>query len=304
MCGLESMNEAPKHLATEDKLERRVSYYYVAFRMFLRHKPGMIGLFVVALTLFSAVFANIIAPYDPYGLDPPLRFRPPSLAHLMGTDNLGADVFSRIIYGSRYSLAVALLVVTISMSIGVTLGLISGYYGGIIDEIVMRSTDAFMAIPAFFLYLVALSLWDVRGVWVISIMMGIVMWPTFAKVIRSEVLSLKERPFVDAARAMGANDLRIITRYILPNLWGSIIIIASLRMATAILTETGLNFLGLGDPTICSWGGMLNRAHWAGAQLEYWWAPTFPGLSITAVTWAFNLMGDGLRDAFDVKSWR
>ena len=256
---------------------------------------------IISITIFSAIFAENIAPYDPYGLNPSNRFQPPSSDHILGTDGLGYDVLSRIIFGARYSMIIALTVVLISTSIGVSLGLISGYYGGIIDEMVTRVTDAFMAIPSFFIYITALSMWDVRGIWIITLIMGLMMWPTFAKVVRSEVLSLKQRPFVEAGISMGASDFRIITRYILPNLMGTITIVGSFRMAAAILTETGLNFIGLGDPTVCSWGSMITRAHRSGAQLVYWWAPVFPGLAITLVTWSFNLIGDGLRDALDVK---
>jgi peptide/nickel transport system permease protein len=285
-----------------EELERRVSYYYAVFRRFLKHKPGLFGLLVIMLTLGSALFAEYIAPYDPYALNPPNRFQPPSREHLLGTDNLGSDILSRIIFGARYSMIIAISVVIISMTIGVILGLISGYYGGVVDEIVTRSTDAFMAVPSFFIYITALSMWDVRGIWTITAIMGFMMWPTFAKVVRSEVLTLKERPFVEAGRSMGASDFRVITRYILPNIWGTIVIIASFRMAAAILTETSLNFIGLGDPTVSSWGSMITRAHRSGAQLVYWWAPVFPGLAITLVTWAFNLFGDGLRDSLDIKT--
>lgn len=287
--------------SSPEQLERRVYYYYTVVKRFFKHKPGIIGLAIISLTLFSAFFAETISPYDPYLLNPPNRFQPPNKDHLMGTDNLGSDIFSRLIFGARYSMVIAISVVIISMTIGVILGLVSGYYGGIVDEIVTRSTDAFMAVPSFFIYITALSMWDVRGIWTITAIMGFMMWPTFAKVVRSEVLSLKERPFVEAGRSMGASDFRLITRYILPNLGGTLVIIASFRMAAAILTETSLNFIGLGDPTVCSWGSMISRAHISGAQLAYWWAPVFPGLAITIVTWAFNLMGDGLRDALDIK---
>jgi len=297
---MEILNQEQKYTSPEH-VDRRVSYYYTVLKRFLKHKPGMFGLVVIIFTLLSAVFADTIAPYDPYALNPPNRFQPPSQEHLMGTDNLGSDILSRIIFGARYSMIIAISVVIISMMIGVTLGLVSGYYGGFVDEIVSRSTDAFMAVPSFFIYITALSMWDVRGIWTITAIMGFMMWPTFAKVVRSEVLSLKERPFVEAGRSMGASDFRIITRYILPNTWGAIVIIASFRMAAAILTETGLNFIGLGDPTVCSWGSMITRAHRSGAQLVYWWAPVFPGLAITLVTWAFNLFGDGLRDSLDIK---
>jgi peptide/nickel transport system permease protein len=297
---METLNESSLD-ASQEKIERRVSYYYTVLKRFLTHRPGMFGLAVIVITLLSAVFAENIAPYDPYLLNPPNRFQAPSSDHLMGTDNLGSDILSRIIFGARYSLIIAISVVILSMTIGVTLGLISGYYGGFVDEIVTRSTDAFMAVPSFFIYITALSMWDVRGIWTITAIMGFMMWPTFAKVVRSEVLSMKERPFVEAGRSMGASDFRLITRYILPNIWGTIVIIASFRMAAAILTETGLNFIGLGDPTVCSWGSMITRAHRSGAQLVYWWAPVFPGLAITIVTWAFNLFGDGLRDSLDIK---
>ena len=283
------------------QIERRIYYSYTVLRRFFKHIPGIIGLTIISLTLLSAVFAEQIAPYDPYELNPPNRFQPPSEAHIMGTDNLGSDVFSRLIFGARYSMVIAISVVIISMTIGVTLGLVSGYYGGFVDEIISRFTDAFMAVPSFFIYITALSMWNVRGVWTITAIMGFMMWPTFTKVVRSEVLSLKERPFVEAGKSMGASDFRLITRYILPNIWGTLVIIASFRMAAAILTETSLNFIGLGDPTVCSWGSMISRAHISGAQLSYWWAPVFPGLAITIVTWAFNLMGDGLRDALDIK---
>jgi peptide/nickel transport system permease protein len=283
-------------------VERRVSFYYVVLRKFLKHKPGLIGLSIVLITMFCALFADFLAPYDPYKIEAGNAFQPPSLEHLMGTDSLGYDIFSRIIYGARYSMAIALMVAAISMLIGVVLGLASGFYGGIVDEIVTRATDAFMAVPSFFLYVIALAMFDVRGIWIIIGIMGILFWPTYAKVVRSEVLSLKERPFVDAGRSMGASNFRLMIRYILPNILGTLTVLASFRMATAILTESGLNFIGLGDPTICSWGAMLARAHLAGAQLRYWWAPTFPGLAITVVTWAFNLIGDGLRDALDVKA--
>lgn len=296
------MGENTEKKVEAAQVEKRVSFYYVAFKKFLKHKPGLIGLAVVLLTVFSALFADFIAPYDPYAINASGAFQAPSLQHLMGTDNLGSDIFSRIVHGARYSMAIALTVAAISMVIGVALGLISGFYGGIVDELVTRATDAFMAVPSFFLYVIALAMFDVRGIWIIILIMGVLFWPTYAKVVRSEVLSLKERPFVDAGRSMGASNYRLMIRYIFPNLLGTITILASFRMATAILTESGLNFIGLGDPTICSWGAMLARAHLAGAQLRYWWAPTFPGLAITIVTWAFNLIGDGLRDALDVKA--
>lgn len=297
---MEALNESSVD-TSQEQIERRVSYYYIVLRRFIKHKPGMFGLAVIVITLLSAVFAENITPYDPYEINPTKRFQEPGRDHLLGTDNLGYDIFSRIIFGARYSMIIAISVVIISMSIGVPLGLISGYYGGIVDELVTRSTDAFMAVPSFFIYITALSMWDVRGIWSITAIMGFMMWPTFAKVVRSEVLSLKERPFVEAGRSMGASDFRLITRYILPNIWGTIVILASFRMASAILTETGLNFIGLGDPTVCSWGSMITRAHRSGAQLIYWWAPVFPGLAITIVTWAFNLFGDGLRDSLDIK---
>jgi peptide/nickel transport system permease protein len=282
-------------------VERRVSFYYRVGRKFLKHKPGLVGLTIVLVTSFCAIFANYITPYDPYEYDIQSIYQPPSLNHLMGTDSLGYDIFSRIIYGARYSLLIAICVATISMVIGVILGLISGFYGGYIDNLVTRATDAFMAIPSFFLYIIALAMFNMRGIGVIIGIMGFLFWPTYAKVVRSEVLSFKERPFVTAGRSIGASDIRLMVRYILPNIFGTLAVLASFRMATAILTESGLNFIGLGDPTIPSWGSMLARAHVAGAQLEFWWAPTFPGLAITVLTWAFNLIGDGLRDALDVK---
>jgi len=282
--------------------ERQISEYSslrLVLRKLRRQPIALIGVFMVIVATFLALFAPILAPYDPQKIDLANRMIPPNSKHWLGTDQMGRDLLSRVLYGFRISLQVGLGTAALSGCIGLVIGLISGYFGGIIDEILMRITDIILVIPSFFLYIVAAAMFEARGIGLIILIMGSIMWTMFARIVRSEVLSLKERVYVEAARMMGASNIRILFRHILPNSLASIIVVLVLRSGQAILIEAGLSFLGLSDPSAITLGSMLAIAH---ATLRVaWWITTFPGLAIFWIVIGLNLMADGLRDALDVR---
>ena len=276
---------------------------YITWRKFKKNKVAIMGGTIVGSFLLFAALAPLIAPYSPRRVDwvDTLRkFSPPSSKHPLGTDNLGRDVFSYIVWGSRSSILIALGIIIIETIIALVIGGISGYYGGIIDNILMRISEVILTIPSLILLIVAVSMFKVRSSAMIMVLTGLLWWPWMCRIIRSEFLSLKERLYVDAAKSMGASDLRIIFRHILPNAVSPIIVSATFDLAAAILYITTLTFLGLGDPTMVSWGNMINDGrHYLRSA---WWIATFPGIAIFITTLGFNLLGDGLRDAFDIKS--
>lgn len=266
------------------------------WRKYKKNRPAVIGLIIMLLLLLNAIFADSLAPYDPWEYNFVEKLKPPSWIHLMGTDHFGRDVFSRVIYGSRVSLLIGFLAAFITITVGTILGAISGYYGGVIDNIIMRVTELFLVIPTFFLILLIVavfggSIWNVIGV------IGITTWPGTARIVRASFLSLKEKEFVEAARLIGSNDFRLIFKHILPNAMGPVLVLTSLRVASSILAEAGLSFLGLGDVNHITWGQLLYKA-----QLYMrisWWSAIFPGLMIFIAVLAFNLVGDGLTDALN-----
>lgn len=268
-----------------------------------RLKYGVMGFAILLVIIFTALLSPWLMPHDPFKQDTPKSLLPPSWMeggsseHFLGTDKLGRDLFSRIIYGTRISLIVGFSTVAISVIIGVVLGLIGGYYGGKIDPVVRVSIDTMLSFP---FILLAMSVIVVLGPSFenLIICLGITTWPRFAIVVRGEALSLKERGFVMAAKAAGVRNLRIMFRHILPNTLNAIIIIATVEIAQNILRESFLSFLGLGvQPPIPSWGGMLSEGRHL--LMSMWWLATFPGLAIFITTLAINMTGDGLRDLFD-----
>jgi peptide/nickel transport system permease protein len=275
------------------------------WRRFRRH-PGAIGGSIVLALLILLVILAPLSPYDPELSTMTERYQPPSLQHLMGTDALGRDLFTRILYGGRISLTVGILVVFISVAIGVPVGALAGYYGGRIESLLMRITDTFLSLPPFLVLIllsailreVELPIFERNNVLTIAFVIGILSWMTFARIVRATILTLRELDFVTATRALGGSDLRILLNHILPNSIGPIIVEATLELGYAIIEESGLSFLGFGiQPPTPSWGNLLSNAQ--DHLTKYPWLAIFPGLMIFLAIISVNYIGDGLRDAFD-----
>lgn len=263
----------------------------------LRHnRMAMAGAAIVAVMFLCALLAPF-AGYDPGAIDIAHRLEGPSLQHWLGTDDLGRDVFTRILYGARISLLVGFVAVGIATAIGIVLGAVAGYYGRWSDAVIMRFVDIMLCFPTFFLILAVIAFLE-PSIWNIMIIIGLTGWMGVARLVRAEFLSLRERDFVLAARAMGASDRRIIFRHILPSALSPVLVSATLGVAGAILTESALSFLGIGvQPPTPSWGNMLI----AGKQTlgTAWWLSAFPGVAILLTVLGYNLLGEGIRDALD-----
>lgn len=284
-------------------------------RAFLRNRIAIVGLVIVVIMIMSAVFAPWIAPHDPNEIRPLDRLVPPSGEFPLGTDNFGRDIFSRLLYGAQVSLVIAFVAQTVAISIGITLGMLAGWFGGWVDDVIMRITDGFLAIPGLMFLIVWVAVIDPETIPFFAVFsalglsptqisiffaLGLIGWPVDARMMRSQVLAIKELEYVVAARAMGASNIRIMVQHLLPNAVAPSIVLASLGIAGAILAESTLSFLGLGvqipNP---SWGTMIDegRNYFTNA----WWYAIFPGLAIMVTVLGFNFVGDGLRDALDPK---
>jgi peptide/nickel transport system permease protein len=266
-------------------------------RKALRHGSVLFGGGIILALALVALFGASLAPYDPIAMDFTVRFAPPSWAHPFGTDDFGRDVFSRVLYGAAVSFQVAFIAVGISGLAGVALGLTAGYRGGWVDEVIMRLMDVLFAFPAVLLAITVMAILG-RGVENAMIAIAIVYAPIFARVTRGAVISVRDREFVTAARALGQSQLRIMLRHVLPNALGPIIVQTSLSLAFAILAEAALSFFGLGtQPPDPSWGRMLSEGR--GFLQQAPWMGIFPGLAIMVSVLGFNTLGDGLRDVLD-----
>lgn len=269
-----------------------------AFSRIVKSKTSLIGLCIIIILIITAIFAPLIATHSPTGYESLTdRYQSPSSEHLLGTDELGRDIFSRIVFGSRISIQIGVIAVGISMIIGVLLGGIAGYFGKWIDQVIMRIIDIMMAFPSI---LLAIALVAVLGPNLRNAMIavGIVGIPQFARIVRSAVLSVKETEYIEAARAIGAKHGRTLMQHVLPNCLAPIIVQATLSVGTAILDAAGLSFLGLGaQPPKPEWGAMLSDGRAALQNAP--WVVAFPGMAIFLVVLGFNLFGDGLRDALD-----
>ena len=254
------------------------------------------GSMVVILFALVALFAPLVAPYDPGSIDIDNILMGPSREHLLGTDSLGRDLFSRMVYGTRISLLVGLIAVGISVFIGITLGALAGFYGRWIDTIIMRFVDVMLCFPAFFLILAVVALLE-PGIVNIMVIIGATSWMGVARLIRAEILSLKERDFIYAERAIGAGDFRIITKHLVPNAMAPVLVSATLGIAAAILVESSLSFLGIGvQPPTPSWGNILSEGK--SVMGAAWWMVVFPGLAIFITVLGYNLLGEGIREKF------
>lgn len=266
------------------------------FKVF-KNKAALAGFLIILFFVFIAIFADFIAPYDPYEQSLYDRLQPPSKKHLFGTDDLGRDILSRIIYGARISLAIGIISVALALGIGASTGLVSAYYGGIIDTILMRLFDVMLAFPTILLAIAIMAALgpDLKNA---MIAVGIVNIPTFARIVRASALVIKEQEYVMAAYALGQSNFKIIFRHILPNIIGPITVQASLSYGGSILSAAGLGFLGMGaQPPTPEWGAMLSQAR--SFIISAPWTVTFPGIAILLSVLGFNILGDGLRDFLD-----
>ncbi len=264
---------------------------------FRRNKMAMAGLALVAGMFAVSLAAPWLAPYDPGQIDLQAVLMPPSAEHPLGTDPLGRDVLSRIIYGSRVSLKVGFVAVGLATLIGLLIGSLAGFYGGWVDFWLMRLVDLMLCFPSFFLILAVIALLE-PSIWNIMVVIGLTNWMGVARLVRAEFLSLREREFVVAARALGASDFRLMVRHMLPNALAPVMVSATLGVAGAILTESALSFLGLGvQPPTPSWGNILTAGK---DNIEIaWWLSLFPGLAILITVMSYNLLGEGIREAID-----
>lgn len=289
----------------ETPLRDHESMSTMVWRRFRRHPGAIAGSIMLGIIILSVVLAPL-SPYDPVASDIPNRLQPPSLEHLFGTDQLGRDLLTRCLYGGRVSLAVGFLVVVITLVIGVPIGAVAGYSGGWVENVLMRFTDAALSLPSLLvLILLSAILLEIdlpfikrNNVLTIALVIGSLSWMTNARLVRATYLTLREKDFVTAANCMGASNLRIMGRHILPNTVGPIIVASTLEMGYAIMEEAGLSFLGFGiQPPTPSWGNLLSNAqeHLA----KHPWLAIFPGLMIFLTIISINYIGDGLRDAFD-----
>ena len=275
----------------------------LAWREFKKNKLAVLGLIIVILVALSAIFAPVITPYDPAQTNILKTEEPPSSEHWLGTDKVGRDIYTRLIYGGRVSIMVGLISMIISVSIGTVMGLLAGYFGGLVDTIIARLIDIFRSIPFLIIAITIASIWG-PGLYRLMVIIGVLSWTGVARLVRGKVFSLREREFIEAARASGGNDLWIMFKHLLPNSMAPIIVNATLRVAYSIISEAGLTFLGLGvQPPTASWGSMLKSAqsiHVLGT-MPWYWIP--PGVMVLITVMGINFVGDGLRDSLDPRQY-
>ena len=281
------------------QVNKKRSQWREVWRMLKKNKMALLGLVILCILVLLALFADVIANYDTVVIKQNLgsRLQGPSATHWLGTDEFGRDIFARLIHGARVSLKVGIVAVGISIICGGTLGALAGYYGGKLDNIIMRIMDIFLAVPSI---LLAIAIVSALGPSIINLMVAISVSniPRYARIVRASVLSIRDQEFVEAAKAIGASNARIIFRHIIPNSLAPVIVQGTLGVASAILSTAGLSFIGLGiQPPAPEWGSMLSGGR---QYLRYaWWVTTFPGVAIMITILSLNLLGDGLRDALD-----
>jgi len=280
----------------------------LAWKYYKKHKLAIVGSIIVVVLVIACIIGPNISPYDVEKSSLRIRYQPPSPEHLFGTDDLGRDMLTRLLFGGRISLSIGLFSMLLAVVIGVTIGSIAGFFGGAIDNVLMRFTDLMLTIPRLFLLIIMAVIlrginWpylqEAGGIMAIVMVIGILSWMSIARLVRGSFLSLREKEFVEAARSLGLSNIRIIVRHILPNAISPVIVAATLGLAGAIITESGLSYLGFGvQPPTPTWGNMLRNAQDEMLRGHMWMA-IFPGLMIFIIVLSINYMGDGLRDALD-----
>ena len=292
-----SLPAEPGRAASAVSVRPAVTPWAAARRRFLHSKTGVAGTIVLLVVIAAAVFAGQVSPYSPIKQDFRVEREPPSLAHLMGTDEFGRDVLSRVIWGAQSSLQAGATAATIALVVGLVLGMLAAYYGGRADSLIMRCMDVVLAFPYLLLAIAVVAILG-PGLRNAMIAIAVVYVPHYARVVRGSVLSVRARDYVEAARAIGARDGRVMWQHVLPNTLAPVIVQTTLNVGSAIIDTAGLSFLGLGtQPPTPDWGNMLSAGR--NYVIDSPWIATFPGLAILATVLAFNLMGDALRDAFD-----
>lgn len=274
------------------------SLWSVAGRRFRGHRQAMLGLVLLLVLALLALLTPFVAPFDPNVVDLEAgRLLPPSPAHLMGTDDLGRDLFSRVLYGARISLSIGFLAVLIAITLGTLIGAVAGYAGGWADAVLMRIVDLFLSFPRIVLLITVVAVFE-PSIQLIILVLGLTGWMGVSRLVRGQVLSVREREYVLAARALGFGPSRILFRHVLPNVLTPVIVAATLGIGNAVLAEAALSYLGLGvQPPTASWGNIIQAG--GDRMLDAWWITAFPGLAIVFTVMSFNLVGDGLRDALD-----
>lgn len=282
-------------------VEDGLSLWKISMKRLFKNKLAVFGMIILGILIITAIFAPVISTYDRDQTDLENTYKAPSEKHVLGTDQLGRDVLTRLIYGGRVSLSVGLISTTISVIVGVILGASAGYYGKTIDNVIMRIVDIFMCFPFF---VIAITMAAIMGpsIWNVMIISGLLNWTQIARIVRAEVMSIKQREFIEAARALGLTSKEIIVKHIMPNILAVIIVYATLGIARGILSEAGLSFLGLGvKQPQPSWGNMLAAAQSLRSLRFHWWLWVPSGVLVFITVLSINFLGDGLRDAFDPK---
>ncbi len=276
---------------------RKPSLFLDFLERIRRNRLAVVGFVIIIFFFVLSLFPDFFAPYDPNQVDVTAILAPPSKAHIMGTDELGRDVLSRMIYGARISLKVGFVAIGIAVLIGTAVGLTAGYFGGWVDALLMRFVDVMLCFPTFFLILAVIAFLE-PSIYNIMIVIGLTGWMGVARLVRAEALSLREREFVQAAKALGQSDLVIMLRHVLPNAMSPILVAATLGVAGAILVESSLSFLGIGvQPPTPSWGNILTAGK---DNIEFaWWLSLYPGIAILLTVLGYNLLGEGIRDSID-----
>ena len=284
-----------------EKKAKADSYYRDVFHRFTSHRLAMVGTVIILIELLAVIFLPMVMELDPYTSDVLAFNAATSKDHILGCDDLGRDVFARLVYGGRVSLQVGLISAVISLVIGIPLGLIAGYYGGIWETIIMRSADIFMSFPSMILILVLVAIFG-PSVWTVTLVIGVLGWTDFAKLMYGNVLSVKNKEYVESAKAIGTKDFRLLVKYIIPNSFAPVLINFTFRTAQAIIQESSLSFLGMGvQPPEASWGNILYAAQSIVVLSHRPWLWIPPGILLVLTVCSINFMGDGMRDALDSK---